>query len=93
MLVLTRKINEEILIGSTIRVIVLKVNGQKVKLGLAAPSGVAIYRKEIGDGEPQAIGASSESNPQYRSQVKEDVAEETAPTAPVVTTTLSHEEL
>jgi carbon storage regulator len=51
MLILSRKINEEILIGSTIRVIVLKVNGQKVKLGLAAPPGVAIHRKEIVDGE------------------------------------------
>ena len=39
MLILSRKINEEILIGSTIRVIVHKVNGQKVKLGFAAPPG------------------------------------------------------
>lgn len=91
MLVLSRKINEEILIGGTIRVIVLKVNGQKVKLGLAAPRGVAVYRKEIGDGEPQRTGASSESDPQHRSQVG-DVAEETSLTARVVTTTISHEE-
>lgn len=86
MLVLSRKINEEIVIGGTIRVTVLKVNGQKVKLGLAAPRGVAIYRKEVRDGEPQATGASSESDPQHRSQV-EDVTEEAALTAPVVTIT------
>ncbi len=92
MLVLSRKINEEILIGGTIRVTVLKVNGQKVKLGLAAPRGVVIYRKEIGDGEPQAAGASPESDPEHRSQVG-DVAEKTSLTAPVATTTVSHEEL
>ena len=91
MLILSRKINEEILIGSTIRVKVLRVNGQKVKLGLAAPRGVAIYRKEIGDAEPQAIDAFSESDRQHRSQI-EDVAEKTALTARVVTTTVLHEE-
>ncbi len=95
MLILSRKINEEVLIGSTIRLIVLKVNGQRVKLGLAAPRGVAIYRKEIRDGEPQAAGAPSGSDRQHRSQIEdvEDVTESGALTAPLVTTSVSHKEL
>lgn len=76
MLIVSRKINEEILIGGTIRVIVLRVHRQKVKLGLAAPRDVAIYRKEIGDGEPHATGAPSENDRQHPTPV-EEVAEET----------------
>jgi len=87
MLILSRRINEEILIGSTIRVIVLKVNGQKVKLGLAAPTGVAIHRKEIGDREPQAVGAHSVSDGEHRSQI-EDVIEKSALTVSTVTTSV-----
>lgn len=47
MLVLSRKLGEEVIIGSAIRVVVLKVAGGKVKLGFAAPSDVTICRKEI----------------------------------------------
>lgn len=72
--------------------IVLKINSQKVKLGLAAPQGVAIHRKEIGDGEPQATGAFSESDPQHWSLV-EDVAAKAALAAPDLAANVSHKEL
>jgi carbon storage regulator len=48
MLVLTRKLGEEIVIGENIRVRVLAVRGNRVRLGLAAPTGVPIRREEIG---------------------------------------------
>jgi carbon storage regulator len=47
MLVLTRKINESILINSTIEVRVLKTQKNKVTIGLSAPPDVPICRGEI----------------------------------------------
>lgn len=47
MLVLTRKINESVVIGNNIRVQVLEVRGEKVKIGITAPKDFAIFRDEI----------------------------------------------
>ncbi len=47
MLVLSRKVSDEVIIANTIRVVVLKVAGGRVKLGFTAPSDVSICRKEI----------------------------------------------
>lgn len=47
MLCLTRKINEQILIGDDVVVTVLSVQGSRVKLGIDAPDGVRITRHEI----------------------------------------------
>lgn len=48
MLVLSRKIGEEIIIGdNVIKVMVTGIHGGQVKLGIAAPKGVDVHRKEI----------------------------------------------
>ncbi|KJS15927.1 MAG: hypothetical protein VR69_11765 [Peptococcaceae bacterium BRH_c4b] len=47
MLVLTRKKGQSINIGNDIRVVLLDVTGDTVRIGLDAPSDVAIYRSEI----------------------------------------------
>ena len=47
MLVLTRKSNQSIMIGDDIEVSVLSVMGEKVRLGVAAPRAVPVYRKEV----------------------------------------------
>jgi carbon storage regulator len=47
MLVLTRKVGEEILIGDKIRIKVIEVSGTKAKLGIDAPADVRIFREEI----------------------------------------------
>ncbi|HTN02648.1 carbon storage regulator [Planctellipticum variicoloris] len=44
MLVLTRKINERIVIGDGIEVVVLSVRGNRVTLGIAAPLETSIRR-------------------------------------------------
>lgn len=49
MLILTRKPNEVIRIGDDVIVTVLGVSGQQVRLGIAAPEGVAVHRQEIYD--------------------------------------------
>ncbi len=60
MLVLDRKTNQEIMIGNSIRVVVLKVGHGKVKLGVAAPSDVTIYREELCRGDLQTATTVSE---------------------------------
>ncbi|MEK4802770.1 carbon storage regulator CsrA [Oceanobacillus sp. FSL K6-0118] len=47
MLILTRKKNESIQIGDDIEIKVLGIEGDQVKLGIAAPKSVEIHRKEI----------------------------------------------
>lgn len=47
MLVLSRKINEEIVIAGQIRVRVLEVKGNQIRLGITAPREVPIHRAEI----------------------------------------------
>ena len=47
MLILSRKMHEEIVIGDNIRVQVLEVRGGRVKLGFTAPPTVRICREEI----------------------------------------------
>jgi len=47
MLVLTRKVGESFIIGDDIEVVVLKIEGSEVKIGISAPRCVKIYRTEI----------------------------------------------
>jgi carbon storage regulator len=47
MLVLSRKVGQKIEIGHNIEVAVLSTHRGRVKLGFAAPQGVAIRRQEI----------------------------------------------
>ena len=47
MLVLTRKSNESIMIGDDIKVSVLLVVGEKVRIGIEAPAEVPVFRTEV----------------------------------------------
>jgi carbon storage regulator len=49
MLVLSRKIDESIMIGGNIEVVVLGVEGDNVKIGIRAPKDIEILRKELYD--------------------------------------------
>lgn len=49
MLVLTRKVNQSIVIGEGIEVVVLEVRGEQVRLGIKAGKEVKVHRKEIYD--------------------------------------------
>jgi carbon storage regulator len=47
MLVLTRRIGEELLIAGNIRIRVIAVKGNQVRLGITAPSSVSVVRTEL----------------------------------------------
>jgi carbon storage regulator len=47
MLVLTRKLNETIIIDGNIRITVVAIQGHKVRLGIDAPASVGILREEL----------------------------------------------
>jgi len=47
MLVLTRHVNESIAIGDSVVVTVLAIEGDRIKLGIAAPREIQILRQEV----------------------------------------------
>lgn len=49
MLVLSRRVNESIQIGTDIEVMVIDVRGEIVRLGITAPQSTQIWRKELWD--------------------------------------------
>lgn len=49
MLVLSRKRDEEIRIGDDIVLTIVDIRGDKVRLGIEAPSNVSVHREEVYD--------------------------------------------
>jgi carbon storage regulator len=49
MLILSRKVNERIMIGDSIEVSVVEIRGDQVKLGIMAPRNVNVHRREVFD--------------------------------------------
>lgn len=46
-LILTRKVGESVLIGDGIKVSVLAVKGNQVRVGIDAPKDVSVHREEV----------------------------------------------
>jgi len=76
MLLLTRKLGENIRIGDDVKITIVEVKGNHVKLGIDAPPSVKVHREEIyeriqaenrrarqAEGQNQNGGASSETAP------------------------------
>jgi carbon storage regulator len=57
MLILSRKVNERIMIGEDISVSILEIRGDQVRLGVEAPKQVKVFRQEVFD----AIKAENEA--------------------------------
>ena len=54
MLVLSRRRSERILIGSSIQITVVRVDGKQVRLGIEAPTSLPIIRAELLERQPRA---------------------------------------
>jgi len=66
MLVLSRKLNESIVIGKDIRVTVVGFRGNQVRIGIEAPEHVKVFREEVcfrieESDEPESIDAWKDS--------------------------------
>jgi carbon storage regulator len=49
MLVLTRRVNEEIIINGNIRIRVLDAHHDRVRIGVAAPANIRVDRQEVAE--------------------------------------------
>ena len=49
MLVLTRKLNESIVIDDGIKITVIEIRNDKIRLGIEAPSHIPVHRQEVYD--------------------------------------------
>ncbi len=47
MLILSRNINEKIMIGDEISVTIIEIRGDQVKIGVEAPKSVKVFRQEV----------------------------------------------
>ncbi len=47
MLVLSRKRNEQIVIGDRVVITIIEIRGDKVRLGIEAPADVPVHRQEV----------------------------------------------
>jgi len=63
MLILSRKINEKIMIGDDVSVSIIEIRGDQVRLGVDAPKSVKVFRQEVFDAIKAENKAAAESKP------------------------------
>lgn len=63
-LVLTRQLEEEIVIGDNIRLKIVAIGGNHVRIGISAPSSVAICRGELYDEVSRQNEAATSATPE-----------------------------
>ena len=59
MLILTRRVDESLVIGDNVTVTILGVKGNQVRIGVDAPRDVAVHREELA--QKQGLGEESQS--------------------------------
>ena len=47
MLILTRKVNETLMVGDDVSVTVLGIKGGQIRIGINAPREIAVHRQEV----------------------------------------------
>ncbi|MDR2102897.1 MAG: carbon storage regulator CsrA [Treponema sp.] len=65
MLILSRKVNEKIMIGEDISVSVIDIRGDQVRIGVDAPKAVKVFRLEVFDAIKAENKAAAESAPVF----------------------------
>jgi carbon storage regulator len=65
MLILSRKVNEKIMIGDDISVFIIEIRGDQVRIGVDAPKNVKVFRQEVFDAIKAENRAAAESMPVF----------------------------
>ncbi|MDR1399095.1 MAG: carbon storage regulator CsrA [Treponema sp.] len=68
MLILSRKINEKIMIGEDISISIIEIQGDHIRIGVDAPKNIKIFRQEVFDAikmENKAAATSVPVIPQF----------------------------
>ena len=60
MLILTRKVNETLMVGDDVSVTVLGIKGGQIRIGINAPRDVAVHRQEVYEKILQELNAAEE---------------------------------
>ncbi len=55
MLVLSRKKNESVMIGDDIKIMIIEIRGNKVRIGIDAPKHVKVHREEVYEAIKNAV--------------------------------------
>jgi carbon storage regulator len=63
MLILSRKVNEKIMIGEDISISIIEIQGDHIRLGVDAPKTVKVYRQEVFEAIKSQNKAAVESTP------------------------------
>lgn len=72
MLVLSRKKNESIVVGDNVRIEVLKISGNTIRLGIVAPREVSVFRGEIA---PYEVDSNAQATIKSNRSAETNVAE------------------
>jgi carbon storage regulator len=76
MLIITRRPGEKLMVGDDVVIEVIEVNGSSVRIGIAAPKSIPVYREEIYTAvkEENAAAASADA-----AQLPDDLPSSTQP--------------
>ena len=79
MLVLSRQIDESIMIGDDVEIIIVDVRGDKVRLGITAPKSIPVHRREIYDAIQREKNEKKDSEQKPREESAKKSSEESSP--------------
>jgi len=66
MLILTRRVNESLVIGDNVTVTILGVKGNQVRIGVNAPRDVSVHREELAHKDDATSNPHADKDDQQR---------------------------